>query len=36
MSSPSALPLLVAGIRADDPHNAFAPDHLAPLTDSLD
>jgi hypothetical protein len=29
------LTLLVAGVLADDPHNAFAPDHFALLTDLL-
>jgi hypothetical protein len=33
---PLALPLLVARVLADDPHDAFAPDHLALVTDLLD
>src|SRR5262245_9506753 len=33
---PSALALLVARVRADDPHDALAPDHLALLTSRPD
>jgi hypothetical protein len=32
----SALTLLVARVLTDDPHDAFAPDDLAVLTDLLD
>jgi hypothetical protein len=32
----SALPLLVAGVLADDLHSPVAADHLALLTDLLD
>jgi len=34
-SSWSALPLLVAWIRANDPHDAIAPDDLAVAADLL-
>jgi hypothetical protein len=33
---PSSLALLVARVRADDPHHAFAADDLAVLTNSFD